>query len=222
MSAATLAEVCRVTDGAVVPMPANITFEQAGAVGVAGLAALQGLRKGGIEGGMHVLVNGASGGVGTFAVQLANALGAQVTGVCSSRNVDLVRSLGADDVVDYTREDFTRRAGRYDLVLDNVANRSATRVRRVLAAGGTLVWVGAASGATGGRPLLRLAAALVRRQAVTFLAQRDADDLRFLADLTAGGRLTPVVDRTYPLEETADAVRYLETLRARGKVVVSP
>jgi NADPH:quinone reductase-like Zn-dependent oxidoreductase len=221
MSIRTLAEVARVTDQAVVPKPANVSFEEAGAVGVAALTALQGLRKGATEAGARVLVNGASGGVGTYAVQIAKALGAEVTGVCSTRNVELVRSLGADHVVDYTREDFTRGGERYDVILDAVANRSVRRLRRVLEPRGTIVWVGGAKGRTGGRPLLRLVGAVKRRGVVVFIAKRDRDDLLFLSGLLERGELRTVIDRTYPLDETAEAIRRLETGRARGKIVVT-
>ncbi|MGH3071671.1 MAG: NAD(P)-dependent alcohol dehydrogenase [Gaiellaceae bacterium] len=226
MSIRTLAEHVAVSQEGVAPKPADLTFEQAAAVPLAALTALQGLRDNGrIGAGQKVLVNGASGGVGTFAVQLAKAFGADVTGVCSTGNVELVRSLGADRVVDYTQEDFTRSGHRYDLVLDAVANRSLSDLRRVLTPEGTLVWVGAAKGRSGGRPMLRLVGAMLRRRfmsqkVVSYLTHRSRDDLLLLKDLIEAGKVTPVIDRSYPLSEVPEAMRYLETGRARGKVVV--
>ena len=227
MSIRTLAEHVAASAEGIVPKPANLSFEQAAAVPVAAITALQGLRdKGGIQAGQRVLVNGASGGVGTFAVQIAKSFGAEVTGVTSTGNVELVRSLGADHVVDYTREDFTRSGERYDLVLDAVSNRSLRAFRRILKPDATLVLVGAGKGRSGGRPLLRVVRALLLRRfvsqkVVTFLAQRNRDDLLFLKELLESGKVTPVVDRTYPLSETAEAIRHLETGHARGKIVVT-
>ena len=227
MSIRTLAEHVAASAEGIVPKPANLTFEQAAAVPVAAITALQGLRdKGGIQAGQKVLVNGASGGVGTFAVQIAKSFGAEVTGVTSTGNVELVRSLGADHVVDYTREDFTRSGGRYDLVLDAVSNRSLRAFRRILNPDATLVLVGAGKGRSGGRPLLRVVRALLLRRFVsqkveTFLAQRNRDDLLFLKELLESGKVTPVIDRTYALSEAADAIRHLETGHARGKIVVT-
>jgi NADPH:quinone reductase-like Zn-dependent oxidoreductase len=226
-SVRTLAEVVRVTEEAIVDKPENVSFEEAAGVGVAGLTALQGLRdKARLQPGERVLVNGASGGVGTFAVQLAKVLGAEVTGVCSTRNVELVRGLGADLVVDYTREDFAARGERYDVIVEAVANRPLSALRRVLAPGGRIAWVGAAHGRLGGKPVLRFAQAIAARRlrgldVVPFLAKRTVADLELLRDLLADGRIRTVVDRSYPLEETADAIRYLETFRARGKVVIT-
>lgn len=208
--------------------PAGLPFEQAAAVSMAAHTALQGLRdEGRLAAGQRVLINGASGGIGTFAVQLAKALGAQVTGVCSTRNVELVRSLGADDVVDYTREDFTGRRGRYDLVMDIVGNRSLARLRRPLAPGGTLVLVGGID--AGGRFLgpmaqvLRgaLAARFARHRIATVSWKPNAGDLRYLAGLMEEGRVTPVIDRTYPFAEIPDALRYIEQKHARGKVAIA-
>jgi NADPH:quinone reductase-like Zn-dependent oxidoreductase len=227
MSTGTLAEYVRVSEEAVARKPANATFEEAAAVPVAGLTALQGLRdKGGIQAGQQVLINGAAGGVGTFAVQIAKSFGAEVTGVCSTPNVELVRSIGADDVVDYTREDFTRSGKRYDLVFDAVANRSLSALRRVLKPEGTLVWVGAAKGRSGGRPMLRFARAMlmgrfVSQTVVTYLSKPNTDDLLSLKELIEAGKVTPVIDRRYPLSEAAEAIRYLEAGHARGKVVIT-
>ena len=212
---------------AVVRKPANVTLEQAAAVPVAAITALQGLRdKGGLQPGQKVLVNGASGGVGTFAVQIAKALGAEVTGVCSTGNVDLVRSLGADRVVDYTREDFTRSGRRYDLLLDVAGSRSWSDCKRVLEPRATLVIVGAPKGTRLLGPLshiarLRAASLGSSRKAVFFVAKLNRADLDVLRELIEAGQVTPVVDRTYPLSETADAFRYLGEGHARGKVVVT-
>jgi NADPH:quinone reductase-like Zn-dependent oxidoreductase len=208
------------------PKPASLTFEQAAAIPVAAVTALQGLRdKGRIAPGQRVLVNGAAGGIGTFAVQIAKASGAHVTGVCSTRNVDLVRSLGADEVVDYTRADFRRGGTRYDLVLDNVGNVSLLDRRRVLAENGRLVIVGAMHGHMV-RTMLRgvfgsLLTRFGNRRAVFFVARITKDDLLVLKQLVDDGKLVPVIDRTYPLSDAADAVRYLQTERARGKVVIT-
>jgi NADPH:quinone reductase-like Zn-dependent oxidoreductase len=227
MSIRTLAEYVRVSEDAVVPKPANATFAEAAAVPVAALTALQGLRdKGQVQPGQRVLINGAAGGVGTFAVQLANVLGARVTGVCGTRNVELVRSLGADDVVDYTREDFTRSGQRYDLIFDAVGNHSLSALKRVVEPEGTIVWVGAARGALGGKPMLHLVGALVRRRfvdlkVVPYLTKRSKDDLLLLKQLIESGQVTPVIDRSYPLSEVPEAIRYLEAGHARGKVVIT-
>lgn len=209
--------------------PARLSFAQAAAVSMAAHTALQGLRDvGGIAAGQRVLVNGASGGVGTFAVQLARTFGTEVTGVCSTRNVELVRSLGADDVVDYTRADFTERAGRYDLLLDIVGDRSTRRLRRALTPRGTLVIVGGI--ASPRRGLLGPAGQIVRGAAVApFVRQRIAHvawkpnsaDLRFLADLMEKEEVTPVIDRTYPFADLPEAVRHVEGGHARGKVAVT-
>lgn len=206
--------------------PANLTFEQAAAVPMAGFTALQGLRdKGQIQPGQRVLINGAAGGVGTFAVQIAKAFGAHVTGVCSTRNVDMVRSIGADQVVDYTQEDFTRSGQRYDLILDVAGNRSVSDVRRVLGSNGILVVVGGPKGRWLG-PLIRMLEALVlsrfvSQRMVPFLSKRSKDDLIFLKELIEAGKVTPVIDRTYPLSETPEAIRYLEEGHAQGKVVIT-
>jgi NADPH:quinone reductase-like Zn-dependent oxidoreductase len=227
MSVRTLAEFVAISEEGVVPKPADVTFEEAASVPVAALTALQGLRnKGGIQPGQKVLVNGAAGGVGTFAVQIAKSFGADVTGVCSTRNVELVRSIGADHVVDYTQEDFTRGEQRYDLVLDAVCNRPLSALRRVSTPDGAIVLVGAAKGRSGGRPILRLARGLLRgrfvsQTVVTYMAARNRDDLLFLKELMEGGKITPVIDRRYPLSEVPDAIRYLEAGHAQGKVVIT-
>lgn len=206
--------------------PANLTPEQAAAVPVGAVTALQALRdKGSIQPGQRVLVNGASGGVGTFAVQLAKHFGADATGVCSARNVELVRSIGADHVIDYATEDFTRSAQRYDLIVDNVGNRSLRAMRRVLALDGTLVLVGASKG-NWVAPIARILAAsqlsrFGNQKMTGMLTDMKREDLVFLKDLIEAGAVTPVIDRTYPLSEVPDAIRYLETMRARGKVVIT-
>ncbi len=213
-------------DRAMVLKPANITFEQAAGVSVAGITALQALRdRGGLEPGQRVLINGASGGVGTFAVQIAKALGAHVTGVSSTRNVELVRSLGADTVIDYTKDDFTQGGQRYDLIIDNVANHSLAKMRRVLEPSGTYVMVGGPSGQWID-PLPRALAATVMSKFVDqdmrfFISQLRKDDLALLAELIATGKVRPVVDREYPLDSIRPAMAYLETGRARGKVVIT-
>jgi NADPH:quinone reductase-like Zn-dependent oxidoreductase len=212
---------------AVTPKPPNLTFEQAAAVPIAGVTALQALRdKGRIHAGQKVLVNGASGGVGTFAVQLAKSFGAEVTGVCSTRNVDLVRSIGADHVIDYTREDFTRGAQHYDLIIDNVGTHSLLEYRKVLNPGGTYVMIGST---TPGNWLGFLAAPIeglilsrfVSQKFEMLLAELNKEDLSALAALLQSGKLTPVIDRSYKLSETAEALRYMEKGHARGKVVLS-
>ena len=207
--------------------PANLTLTEAAAVPVGAVTALQALReKGDLQAGQRVLINGASGGVGTFAVQLAKLMGGHVTGVCSSANLELVRSLGADAVVDYTREDFTRPAGRYDLVIDNVGNRSLLSLRRALSPGGTAVLVGASKGDWVG-PIARMAGArgmarIGEKRLLGMLTNIERSHLEYVKDLIEAGSLRPIIDRTYPLSETGAALRYLETMRARGKVIVTP
>jgi NADPH:quinone reductase-like Zn-dependent oxidoreductase len=211
---------------ALVPKPARITFEQAGAVGVAGVTALQGLRDvGKLRAGQRVLINGATGGVGTFAVQIAKALGANVTAVCKTSNVDLVRSLGADEVIDYLKEDFAKRPERYDLFFDVAGSRSLSTYTSVLVPGGTVVIAGARKGGMAGI-IWRIVEARVRTRFGThpipfFIAKLKKDDLMTLKDMMEAGTVTPAVDRTYPLSETAAAVRYLETGHARAKVVIT-
>jgi NADPH:quinone reductase-like Zn-dependent oxidoreductase len=222
-----LAEYVCARARSVVLKPARLTFEEAAAVPVAGLTALQGLRdKGRTEAGQNVLINGASGGVGTFAVQIAKALGGEVTAVCSPGNVDLARSLGADHVVDYTREDFTRSDERYDLMFDNAGSRSWSDCKRVLDAHATVVLVGGQMGNRLLGPLghvlrLRVAASLGSRKAAFFVAKFNKADLEALRDLLEAGTVTPFIDRRYELGEAADAFRYLGEGHARGKVVVT-
>jgi len=214
-------------DRALVPKPGNMSFEQAAAVPVAGVTALQGLRdKGGIRPGQKVLVNGASGGVGTFAVQIASAFGAEVTGVSSSRNVELVRSLGALHAIDYTQEDFTRGEQRYDIILDNVGNHPLRQVRRVLAPGGVHVVVGGPKDNRWVGPLPNFAkaplvSAFSSESTVVLLSSMERKDLEELRDLMVAGKVTPVIDRRYTLQQLPEAIRYLETKRARGKVVIT-
>ncbi len=221
------AEYVCTSEGALVLKPANVTFEQAAAVPVAAFSSLQGLRdKGQIQPGHKVLINGAAGGVGTFAVQIAKSLGAEVTGVCSTRNVDMVRSIGADHVIDYTQEDFTQSGQRYDLIFDTVGNHSLSDNRRVLGSKGTLVMVGAAPKGNWLGPLLPLLKALVMSRFVSqtlasFLATRSKEDLIIMQELLEAGKVTPVIDRTYPLSEVPEAIRYLEEGHARGKVVIT-
>ncbi|MFG2000670.1 NAD(P)-dependent alcohol dehydrogenase [Spirillospora sp. NPDC048911] len=224
----TLAEYITVAEnGVVLKKPGDLTFEQAASVPVAGLTALQGLRdKGRIEAGHKVLVNGAAGGVGTFAVQIAKALGAEVTGVCGGGNVKMVESIGADRVIDYTQEDYTRTDRRYDIVLDVAANRTLSESRRVLTHDGVLVGVGLASPGMWIGPLLGpvkmlLLSRLVSQRFAPFLARENRDDLAVLRDLLEAGKVTPVIDRTYTLSETPEAIGYLEEGHAKGKVVIT-
>ncbi|MEO5975467.1 MAG: NAD(P)-dependent alcohol dehydrogenase [Ilumatobacteraceae bacterium] len=221
-----LAEYVCVRD-AVVLKPANLTFESAAAVPVAALTALQGLRdKGRIQPGQKVLINGASGGVGTFAVQIAKVFGAEVTGVCSSRNVDLVRSLGADHVINYTEEDFTTSEKRYDLILDNAGSKSWAQLRRVLNPQATLVIVGAPKGNRLVGPLshilkVRLAALPSRRNVGFFIAKLTRADTTIMSEFLESGKVIPVIDRNFEMNEVADAFRHLAEGHARGKIVVS-
>jgi NADPH:quinone reductase-like Zn-dependent oxidoreductase len=224
----TLAEYVSVrADAVLAPKPANQTFEQAASVPFAAVTALQALRDHGhVQPGQKVLVNGAAGGVGTFAVQLATALGAEVTGVCGPRNTELVASLGASHVIDYTREDFTRVEQRYDLLFDIAGNRPLTACRRLLTAQGILVGIGAPNKGRLLGPMTRAVKALLLsragRQPVTFFfAKPNRDDLAELRDLLLGGRISPVIDRAYPLSEAPEAIRYLEQGHARGKVVIT-
>jgi NADPH:quinone reductase-like Zn-dependent oxidoreductase len=214
-------------DGIVLHKPARLSFEQAAAVPVAGFTALQALRdKGRLQAGQTVLVNGAAGGVGTFAVQIAKALGAKVTGVCSTANVQTVRSIGADHVIDYTKEDYTTTGQRYDLLVDVAGNRTLAECRRVLAPAGVLVGVGAPDKGRWLGPAARgmkivLLSPVVSQRLTVFLAQQRPDDLAFLRDLIEAGKLTPVIDKTYPLSAVAQAMAHLETGHAKGKVVIS-
>lgn len=211
-----------------VKKPAGLTFEEAAAIPVAALTALQGLRDhGNLQPGQRLLINGASGGVGTFAVQIAKAFEGTVTGVCSSRNVELVRSLGADYVVDYTKIDFTQSEERYDLVLDNAASRSLSELRRVLSPGGTIVIAGAPHQmSTLGMLSFMLKPAILSRfgkqRFISFMASINQKDLLALTDLIVGGKVRPVIDRTFPLNQTAEALRYLEQGHAPGKVIITP
>ncbi len=209
-----------------VPKPARLTFEQAAAVPIAGCTALQALRDAGrLQPGQRVLINGAAGGVGTFAVQIAKAFGADVTGVCSTRNVEMVRSIGADQVVDYTVEDFARTGQRYDLIVDLVGNHSMSDLRRALTPRGTAILAGGGGGRLLG-PLAQMLKARVlsrfrSQRMLMFLATRNNADLLALKELIDAGKVKPVIDRTYPLAETAEAIRYLEIGHARGKVIVT-
>ena len=212
---------------AVTPKPANLTFEQAAAVPTAAITALQGLRDyGQIQPGQKVLINGASGGVGTYAVQIAKAFGAEVTGVCSTRNVDTARSLGADHVIDYTREDFTRNGRRYDLFLDIAGSRSWRECRRVLNPQAKFVIVGGPKTNRWIGPLshvikVRLASLGASQKVVFFVAKFNREDFAFLRELFEGGKIKSVIDRTHPLSEAVEAMRYLGEGHAQGKVVIT-
>jgi len=219
-------ESARVMKSALVMKPHNVTFEQAACAPIAALTALQGLRdKGRIRPGQKVLINGAAGGVGTFAVQIAKSFGAIVTGVCSAGNVDMVRSIGADRVIDHTQEDFTRSGQSYDIFFDAVGNHSLTACRRVLGPKGILIMVGAPNDAPLIGILARLIGALVlslfvSQKLVIFLARSNREDLTTLGNLMASGKITPVIDRRFCLSEVPDALRYLEQGHARGKVAI--
>lgn len=208
-----------------VPIPDRITFEQAAAVPTAGQTALVGLRdKGELRAGQHVLINGAGGGVGTFAVQIAKALGAEVTAVTTTRNVELVASIGADHVIDYTRDDFTRERDRYDLILDIGGNRSLRQMRRTLRERGIVVMVAPDPGQWVG-PILRVAGAIITtrmgaKPARAYLAPVNRENLALLSEMMVAGTLNPVIDRTYPFDQIPDAIRYVEEGLARGKVVI--
>jgi len=221
------AEYARAPEDKLAPKPANLAFEQAAVLAIMGSTALQGLRdQGKVEPGQEVLIIGASGGVGTYAVQIAKAFGAHITGVCSTAKVEMVRSIGADRVIDYTREDFAEGDQRYDVILDIGGNSSLSRLRRALASQGTLVIVG---GEGGGRWLggldrqLRatMLSPFVGQKLGTFVSTPNHEDLLVLKELIESGKVTPVIDRTYPLAEVPDAIRYLEEGHARGKVVIT-
>lgn len=221
--------ICVLADRAVVLKPSNMTFEQAAAVPVAAITALQGLRdKGKIQSGQKVLVNGASGGVGTFAVQIAKSFGTEVTGVCSTRNVGLVRSIGADRVIDYTKEDFTKTDQRYDLIFDLVGNHSFSERRGILKPNGICVMAGLGGAGWHEGLATRLLGELngylrsrfVRQKFIAYIAEFNKTDMAVLAGLMHTGKITPVIDQTYKLSDTAEAMRYLDTGRARGKVVI--
>lgn len=220
------AEYVTVRASRAVPKPANVSFEQAAAVPVAAVTALQAVRdQGKVRAGLKVLVNGASGGVGTFAVQIAKWLGADVTGVCSAKNAEMARSLGADRVIDYAKEDFTKEPQRYDVVVDVVGNHSLSDIRRVLTPRGTYVMVGGPAGRWLD-PLPRVLAAVVTSRFVSqdmrfFIAELNPKDLTVLHDLMQAGTLRSVIDRSYPFAQIRDAVKYQEAGHARGKVVVT-
>lgn len=197
--------------------PARLTFEQAAAVPLAAFTALQGLRdKGQIQPGQTVLINGASGGVGTFAVQIAKSLGTDVTGVCSTRNLDLVRSIGADHVIDYTQVDFTKTSQQYDLIFDAVGNRSVSEYKRALRPNG----ICAVAGFTSLSRLFQIMFLGGKRVGMMETAKANQQDLMFIKELLEAGKVVPVIDRRYPLHETAEAIRYLEAGHARGKVII--
>jgi NADPH:quinone reductase-like Zn-dependent oxidoreductase len=223
---AAVAEYACVKQSAAVAKPSGLTFEQAASIPVAGLTALQALRdKGRVQPGQRVLINGAAGGVGTFAVQVAKCFGAEVTGVCSDRNVEMVHSIGADKIIDYTQEDFTKGAERYDVIIECVGTTSFSTARRVLNPEGRYVIVG------GGHDISMMeilasavktmvASSVSKQKAVMFMAKSNQPDLTFLAELIATGKMTPVIERTYALEETPEAVAHLERGHARGKLVI--
>ena len=222
--------LCRRATGSVAPKPAGLTFEQAASINIAGITALQGVRdKGKVQPGQKVLINGASGGVGTFAVQIAKSFGADVTGVCSTRNVELVQSLGADHVIDYTKEDFTKGDQKYDVIIDNVANHSLSECRRMLTPNGIYVMIGGGSaneqgflGALGKALNAAVYSHFVKQKIGMMMAQPSTQDLTLLAEMVQSGKLKTVIDRTYKsLSEVPDAIRYLEEGHARGKVVIS-
>ena len=217
------AEYVCVTENALVLKPTSTTFEEAATVPIAALTALQGLRdKGQIQPGQKVLINGASGGVGTFAVQIAKSFGAEVTGVCSTRNLDMVRSIGADQVIDYTQEDFTKNGQRYDLIIDAVGNRSVSDYKRALSPKGICVIIGYSPVLT--IQVLFLGPWMSRtgsKKIGLMLANINKKDLVFMKELLEAGKVVPVIDRRYPLSEVAEALRYLEEGHARGKVVIT-
>jgi NADPH:quinone reductase-like Zn-dependent oxidoreductase len=227
---AALAELACAHASRLILKPNKVTFEQAASVPVAGLTALQGLRdKGKIRPGQKVLINGASGGVGTFAVQIAKSFGADVTGVCSTRNVDMVRSIGADRVTDYTKEDFAQSGQRYDLIFDNVSNHSFSERRRVLTSNGICVLAGIGGAGSHEGQWARLGGSLkalvgsrfVSQKFVIFIARITQEELTILSELMEAGKVTPVIDKCYRLNEAAQALRYLEEGHARGKVVIT-
>ena len=221
--------LCRRATGSVAAKPAGVSFEQAAAINIAGITALQAVRdKGKVATGQKVLINGASGGVGTFAVQIAKSYGADVTGVCSARNAELVQSLGADHVIDYTKEDFTKGDQRYDVVLDNVANHSLSECKRVLTDNGIYVMIGGGGaseqgflGAIGNVFKAGIYSRFVKQKMGFMMANPSTDDLSLLAGMVESGKLKAVIDRTYTLDQVPEAVRYVEEGHARGKVVVT-
>jgi NADPH:quinone reductase-like Zn-dependent oxidoreductase len=206
--------------------PANLSFEQAAAVPISGFAALQALRNtGGVQPGQQVVIIGASGGVGSFAVQLAKAFGAEVTGVCSTQSLEMVRSIGADHLIDYTQQDFTRTGQRYDLILEMAGNRSLADLRRALTPKGTLVLVGGSGGrwfmGTGRTLRAVLVSPFVGQRLRSFFSKPRGEDLVVLQELLEAGKLTPVIDRTFPLSETAEAIRYVGERSTQGKTVIT-
>jgi NADPH:quinone reductase-like Zn-dependent oxidoreductase len=222
--AGAFAEYARATEDQLIKKPANLTFDQAAAVGVSASTALQLLRDDGKVGtGRKVLINGASGGVGSFAVQIAKAFGADVTGVCSTNNVELVRSIGADHVIDYTREDFTKGTERYDVILDNVGNHSMAATRRALTPLGTLISNGGghADGKLGRTLRTLLVSMFVRQQASPTVKTQNHDDLVALKDLVDAGSIAPVIAATYPLSRTPEAIGHVAAGHARGTVIIT-
>ena len=227
-----LAEYGCVSERGLVVKPANVTFEQAASIPIAGLTALQGLRdKGKVQPGQKVLINGATGGVGTFAVQIAKSLGAEVTAVCSTRNVDLVRSIGADHVIDYTKEDFTKSDRRYDVIFDNVANHSFGERRRVLNPKGICVLAGmggagvkqseAMGRIVGNLFIARGLSSFTNQKFAQYMTRMSKQDLILLGDLIQAGKITPVIERTYKLSDAPEALRQLDAGHARGKLVIT-
>jgi NADPH:quinone reductase-like Zn-dependent oxidoreductase len=226
-----LAEYACTRERALATKPPNVSFEQAASLPLAGLTALQGLREGKIRPGQKVLINGATGGVGTFAVQIAKSFGAEVTAVCSTRNVDLVRSIGADHVIDYTKEDFTKSDQRYDVIFDNVCNRSFTERRRALTPKGICVLAGmGGAGVKEGQAIGRIAGNLFTARGLSsftdqkfaqYMTKMSKEDLIMLADLVQGGKLKPVIERTYKLNDAPEALRHLNEGHARGKIVIT-
>ena len=231
ISRGALAEYACTRERALAAKPTNVSFEQAASLPLAGLTALQGLREGKIQAGQKVLINGATGGVGTFAVQIAKSLGAEVTAVCNTRNVDLVRSIGANYVIDYTKEDFTRTEQRYDVIFDNVCNHSFAERRHVLNPKGICVLVGmGGAGVKGSEAIRRIAGNIFTARALSsFTDQKFAQyrtkaskqDLIMLGELTQAGKLSPVIERTYKLGDAPEALRYLNQGHARGKIVIT-
>jgi NADPH:quinone reductase-like Zn-dependent oxidoreductase len=221
------AEYARTSESAVVIKPDNVTFEEAASAPVVALTALQGLRdKGKIQAGQKVLINGAAGGVGTFAVQIARSFGADVTGVCSTRNVEMVRSIGANQVIDYTRKNFTENGQRYDIIFDCVGNHSLSAFRRILNPNGKYVAVGGSTDRWMIDALARAIRMIVLsifsgRKLTTLLARSTVEDLTKTGELMKTGSLKPVIDRRYPLNEVPEAIRYLEEGHARGKVIIA-
>jgi NADPH:quinone reductase-like Zn-dependent oxidoreductase len=226
-----LAEYACASERGLAIKPANITFEQAASIPLAGLTALQGLRNGKIQAGQKVVINGASGGVGTFAVQIAKSFGADVTAVCSTRNVDLIRSIGADRVIDYMKEDYTKGDQRYDMIFDNVCNHSFTERRRVLTSTGICVLVGmGGAGVKEGEAIGRIVGNLFMayglssftdQKFVQYMTKVRKDDLVLLGDLVQTGKVNPVIERTYGLSDAPEAFRLLDQGHARGKTVVT-